>query len=457
MKKVTYFDVEYANSRNKSICQIGLMCEDYDTGETIYPERNIYVNPEDGFDDVCMRIHGITADKVKNELTFPVIWHEIECYFTNSIIIGHNVAAADLDALVKALDRYNIDIPELYYICTLELAKKYVPPYLVQNYSMSTLCSYFDVDIDSAHDAFDDACACSDLYKKLAGTYYINLDNCIRKYNPHESDEFTSYVANPVLRKAISEFYGIVRGFSIDGEINAEETAYIINWKKSHKQYGSFKEFAAIFSVIDSITADGKITMDEVIELQSVIKSFLNIVSTAPVTLATQILDGILKGIAVDGDISEKECKCLRQWLYDNIYLTGHFPFDKVLRTVEDVLADSKVSKEESDYLSMIIDDLLDPIDTLKTQLNSVNGKHICLSGNFAYGQKPDVEKYLFERGGLIDSRVKKSTDILIIGDCECQAYSFGTYGTKAKAAMEYNEKGCNILILKESDLFARV
>ena len=47
MKKVTYFDVEYANSKNKSICQIGLICEDYDTKETLYPERNIYINPED--------------------------------------------------------------------------------------------------------------------------------------------------------------------------------------------------------------------------------------------------------------------------------------------------------------------------------------------------------------------------------------------------------------------------
>ncbi len=37
MRKVTYFDVEYANLKNKSICQLGLMCEDYDTKEAIYP------------------------------------------------------------------------------------------------------------------------------------------------------------------------------------------------------------------------------------------------------------------------------------------------------------------------------------------------------------------------------------------------------------------------------------
>ena len=457
MKKVTYFDVEYANSKNKAICQIGLMCEDYDTGESIYPECNIYINPEDGFDDFCVIIHGISADKVKNEPTFPSIWKDIECYFTNAIVIGHNVAGADLDALVKSLKRYNIGIPELYYICTLELARKFIPKFSIPNFSMSALCRYYDIDIESEHDAFDDTCANSDLFRTLVRTNNIDIDSCVKKYIPHESESFTSYVADPVVRKAISEFYGMIRGFSIDNDINAAETAYIINWKKAYRQYSDFKEFSSIFSVIDSITADGKITTDEIIELQSTVKSFLDIVSTAPVTLATQILDGIMKGITIDGEISEDECKSFRQWLYDNIYLSGHFPFDRILRTVEDILADSIVTEKESAYLSSIINELLNPVDTLKTQINTVEGKHICLSGNFLYGQKPEVEKYIVERGGIIDSSVKKDTNILLIGDCECQAYSNGTYGTKVKKAIEYNEKGCNIQITKESDLFSKV
>lgn len=457
MKKLTYFDVEYANSKNKSICQIGLACNDYDTHESIYPQRSIYINPEDGFDDVCVRIHGISQSNVKDEPAFPNVWNEIERYFTDSIIIGHNVAGADLDALAKVLKRYNIDIPEMRYICTLDLARKFVPTYLVQDYSILTLCSFFDIGIGSHHDALNDAHACSILFDKLVSTYNVDIDDCVQKYSPHAIAAFTGYVANPVIRKTMSEFFGMIRGFSIDGDVNDAETAYIIDWKKDNQQYGGFEEFASIFSVIDSITADRKINLDEIVELHSTVKSFLDIVSTAPVTLATQILDGILKGIIIDGKISEEECKCLRQWLYDNIYLSGHFPFDKVLETVETILADSQVTQEESAYLSMIIGELLDPVDTLKAQVNVIGGKHLCLSGNFAHGQKSDVEKYITEHGGLIDSSVKKSTDILIIGDCECQAYAFGTYGTKVKKAMEYNEHGCNIQIMKEMDLFSRV
>ena len=78
MEKVTYFDVEYANSKNKSICQMGIVCENYESGEPYYPELDIYINPEDRFDDICTKIHGITEEKTKKEKNFPEVWKNIE-------------------------------------------------------------------------------------------------------------------------------------------------------------------------------------------------------------------------------------------------------------------------------------------------------------------------------------------------------------------------------------------
>ena len=52
---------------------------------------------------------------------------------------------------------------------------------------------------------------------------------------------------------------------------------------------------------------------------------------------------------------------------------------------------------------------------------------------------------------------VTKKTDILIVGDFECQSYSNGSYGTKVKKAMEYNDKGLNIQIIKEKDFYIQV
>ena len=458
MEKVTYFDVEYANNKNKSICQIGIMCENFSDGEPYYPERDIYINPEDGFDDFCIKIHGITKDIVKNEPAFPTVWKEIEKYFTNAVIIGHNVAGADLDALVKALKRYNLDIPELYYICTLDLARQYVPSYAVVDYSMSTLCEYFGVDIDSEHNAFDDACACADLFKAIIEEYAIDIEDIkIKKYNPCVEKEFSQFVASPVIRKAISEFYGVIRGFSIDNEISPEEFDFIKNWKKDFAIYDNQKDIADIIAVLDKIILDGVITIEEIVELQGVVKAYLDVVSTSPITLATQILDGILRGITIDGEITESECKNLRQWLYDNIYLSDHFPFNKAMEVLDKVLEDSIITKEEAEYITHMINEMLNPVDCLKEEINSVDGKHVCLSGNFAYGQKSDVEKFIISKGGIIDTSVKKTTDILMIGNCECQAYSNGTYGTKVKKAIEFNEKGCHIKIIKEFDFFSSI
>lgn len=66
------------------------------------------------------------------------------------------------------------------------------------------------------------------------------------------------------------------------------------------------------------------------------------------------------------------------------------------------------------------------------------------------------MEKIIIEKGGIVDSGLKKSTDILIIGDYESQAYAHGNYGTKVRKAMEYNNKGANICILKEADFFSQ-
>lgn len=455
MKKVTYFDVEFANPKNKSICQLGILCEEYPSGEPYFPERDFYVNPDDGFDYNCVKIHGITADMVKSAPTFPTVWKEIEKYFTNAVVVGHNVAASDLDALVKNLSRYNLDVPELYYICTLELAKEYVPKYAVKNYSMSSLCEFFDIDIDNAHDAFSDACANADLLKALVDTYNIDIDRHIKKYIHNDVNQFSKFLSSPAIRKEITDFYGVIRGFSIDNIISGEEKDYLVKWRDNFGAYRMYPEIAKIIRELNKVLSDGIVTIEEITDLQHAVKKYLEVVSTSPITLATQILNGIMKGITLDGVLTEAECKNFRQWLYDNIYLSGHYPFDKIIDVIDKALDDSIITAEEIEFIQSTVDSILNPVESLKSQIYTIDNKSFCLSGNFSYGPKSDVENYIMEHGGVIDSCVKKTTDYLIVGSLDCDAYAHGTYGTKIKKAIEYNDKGANIQIIKEDDFFA--
>ena len=116
-------------------------------------------------------------------------------------------------------------------------------------------------------------------------------------------------------------------------------------------------------------------------------------------------------------------------------------------------MADGVLTPAEALLIKNEINNLLDPVESLRKDVMSLKGKRICLSGNFAFGQKSAVEQYIIEQGGIIETSVKKTTDILVVGDYECKSYSNGTYGTKVKKAIEYNGKGCNIQISKESDI----
>lgn len=457
MKKVTFFDIEWANGKNKSICQMGIMCENYDDGEPVYPERNIYVNPEDMFDEMCMKVHGICASIVADKPTFPDVWKEIEPCFTNSIIIGHNVANADLDALTKALQRYNIDMPELYYVDTLEIARAYVPSFVVENYSMSTLCKYFGVSIDTEHDAFDDACANKDLLIAMENTYHFSIDKFVRRYFANENFKFVQYVSNPLLRKAISDFYGLIQGINIDSKVSSDEFKFIQSWKNQNCQFCECAEVSEIIKFIDEITSDGVITPDELHGLHGIMTKYFQTLSSSEVTIATQVLAGILKGIASDKEVTLDECNELRKWLYNNEYLRGHFPFDKIMTLLDKVLEDNHITEYESNLLLSEIEDILNPVKAIKSQISDVKAQNVCLSGNFVYGQKSKVEQYIKERGGVIVGNVSKKLNILIIGDLECEAYAHGTYGTKTQKALELISRGCPIYIIKENEFFEQV
>lgn len=70
-----------------------------------------------------------------------------------------------------------------------------------------------------------------------------------------------------------------------------------------------------------------------------------------------------------------------------------------------------------------------------------------------SYGSKQEVQERLSEIGATVVSNVTRKTDILLIGEKGSDSWACGTYGTKAKKAIELRSKGYPIMILKEKDV----
>ena len=119
---------------------------------------------------------------------------------------------------------------------------------------------------------------------------------------------------------------------------------------------------------------------------------------------------------------------------------------------------DRMVTCNDGDVTPLVIESFLNSGRELAT-LGSIQGKSICLTGNFSHGFKSKVEAYITERGGTIAKGVTKDLDILIVGQPEVEvllcnpSYVYG-YSAKLKKALAHNKQGRHILILTENDFF---
>ncbi len=167
-------------------------------------------------------------------------------------------------------------------------------------------------------------------------------------------------------------------------------------------------------------------------------------------------LKELLSEVSLDGKITEEEVDLLKNWLDENRHLAGNYPFDVVCNGIEKALEDGILEQEELDTLFNIFQEAFDPVNAaVNTNITSIdfNGKTVCLSGEFeSFSSKAEVEELLESKGATIKKNVVKSLDYLIVGGNGSDTWSSGNYGTKVKKALEWNEKGSEIQILREED-----
>lgn len=172
-------------------------------------------------------------------------------------------------------------------------------------------------------------------------------------------------------------------------------------------------------------------------------------------TQAILTLKGIVSGIVCDEVLSAEEVRYLRKWLSENGELKGNYPYDILVSTIEDALKDGILEKSELDAMLHIFEKVFDPLqnDACICKSFDVADKTFCLTGEFAYGERTDVERLLQNRGGIPSKTVTQKTDILIVGGHGSALWSAGNYGSKVKKAIELQEKGFGIQIIHEQDI----
>ena len=154
-------DFETANNDPASVCAVGMaVVRNYSVVDTFYS----LIRPlQKEFYPRNIRIHGITETMVANAPTFEEIYPEICSHIGNGPLVAHN-ATFDMGVLTKSLHQISCPVPDVDYICTLQLCRPLLPE--LPNHRLGAISRLLKIPIDH-HNALSDSIACAHLFIKL--------------------------------------------------------------------------------------------------------------------------------------------------------------------------------------------------------------------------------------------------------------------------------------------------
>ena len=163
-------------------------------------------------------------------------------------------------------------------------------------------------------------------------------------------------------------------------------------------------------------------------------------------------LISLAEDVVADGCVTLDEVIGLRWWIERNPMLGDDGVSGGLYTLLSAALEDGKVDDNEERELLAALRRLIDPISSSEQSPFDIRGKTYCLSGDFDYGSKSDVEKVLELSGGIRVSGPSKKCNYVIVGACGSAAFAHGNYGKKVERALELQEQGVDIKIVGEHD-----
>jgi DNA polymerase-3 subunit epsilon len=144
-------DLETANPRMSSICQIGIVA--FEDGREVAAEMRL-VDPEDYFDPYCVAVHGITEDQVRGAPRFSDL-HQWLCQKTTGQIVACHTHF-DRVALAQACGRDALEPLPCEWLDTAKVARRAWAEFSHSGYGLANLARHFGIEFRH-HDALHDA------------------------------------------------------------------------------------------------------------------------------------------------------------------------------------------------------------------------------------------------------------------------------------------------------------
>lgn len=427
-QSITFVDIETPNYRNDSISAIALINVDKDG---VVTTKYSLVNPETYFDEFNINLTKITPEMVMDAPTFKDLWSELEPYFINSIIVAHN-AIFDLSVITDCLHRYNLPVFPIIYACTYRMSRSLKIPSV--SFKLNDLSEYYHVKLAHHHHALDDTKACQEIFYHL-----------LEEPNFKGLDAYVKYFASSI-RNQLEQLLQFVIKAGFDVTLNTIQINFLTNWIAKNNLS---LEYEDLITELKIVLENKYLNVSQYLQFLKKLK-YLDTTKHGSIQ-SLYLLMSILEKIELDKKLTAYKINQLKKWLADNQQYQKIYPFKQLLIKLETTVNNKQIDLINKTEILSLIQNYFNPkLDQIDLELQD---QVICLTGNFNFGQKEQLEKLIILKQGIISKSVTKKVDYLIIGNKGDSSYKYGKHGAKINKALMMQGEGHRIALISETKL----
>ncbi len=170
-------DVETANRRVSSICQVGIVQVSEGLVETRF---STLVDPEEGFNSFNVRLHGIGPGSIGGAPSFDDIFAEVFDLLDGKVLVSHTFY--DRNAMDGAARRYGLPILPVTWLDSVAIARRAWPERRGnRGYNLANLAADLGISFQH-HDALEDARAAAGVVLYACLETGMDIDYWVREF-----------------------------------------------------------------------------------------------------------------------------------------------------------------------------------------------------------------------------------------------------------------------------------
>lgn len=235
----------------------------------IIGEYNQLINPECHIPAGATAVNNITDDMVQDAPVLEMVIDDFLDFVGNDVILGYNNAGFDMNLIYDKVLELRGKIFGNDYVDLMHAARRVLVE--LENHKLETVSKYYNLDTTGEHRALKDCQLTKECYEKINQQYG---DEAFRSRSSRGGRSHIQHFSAET--KALQTLQKCLEDIIADGQVTVAELFFLTQWMTDNRDLQGNYPFDRVFDSLDRVWADGKVTEEELVELQTLFSEFVD-------------------------------------------------------------------------------------------------------------------------------------------------------------------------------------